>query len=127
MKDRKPEKPAEGIIRWGDYEDMKIYEVQCRCTDPDCSIEMIVAIEEEYPYDDITVEFGKEFRCHKFLDRIKNSLSMLFKGRYVGRSDTLLTKQSALNLAEVLKDSVKSMDECWEKRNQKKEEEKNNV
>jgi hypothetical protein len=131
------QKPAENIMLTHDFKDAKFYSVNCSCTNPDDKIDLEIEADE---YGEIVVYFHTTAKTHwwktlanwethkidnPFLYLIVNSVQSLINGLhqrikltkeiwwngYISlQTTTILTKQTALNFSETLKDAVKEIE-----------------
>jgi len=130
----KPQKPAEGILKTHDWGDSKFYEVPCHCgceSSHEVNVEADVTgiwvrtyTKEKTNYwserfsarNDIENSFLQW--CNWFLADVINSLcrkvsltwKLWTKGYVEYQSDIAMTKQQALNYAEILKSAIKDVE-----------------
>ncbi len=127
-----PQKPAEGITLDRDFGDSKFYTVNCSCGSPDDAIEFYVELDSDKM--DITVNtmltqktdywtqrFNAPARSNKFVElgynfanalwtRIKLTANIWIDGYVEYKSYTIMSKQQALNYANVLKTAIKEVE-----------------
>lgn len=99
------EPAAEGICLLYNKYDMKLFEVKCDCQDSDHSV--YVEFDHDIDMNTITIYTQGVLPFVKGLGRIKAALKILFTGRYQLETNTILTKQGAINLANTLLENVK--------------------
>ena len=126
-----PQVPAEGILKMSDHGDSKFYHIACSCGNVDDAVTMEVEADEcgvtvhfwnkvktdwwnetwKKRYD-IDNEFLQDIHWHwigflnGFWDRLKLTWKIWTKGYLEKESWTILNEQQALNLSEVLKQSI---------------------
>lgn len=102
----KPEKPAMGILKTGDFGPYKSYQVQCECHSPECSHHVYVEADSM----EVTVTIDLTMRSKWYsMNRWKQIWSILTKG-YVDTETTLVMhEQTALNYAETLRTAIKDV------------------
>ena len=105
----KAEKPATGIMLVKEYDDAKIYQIECECTDPDHN--HIIWVENDKELDSVSVTvYTTNTTPFWSTIRWKTIWELLTKG-YVKRDVTLLlNKQQALNYADALKKAIKDLE-----------------
>lgn len=95
-----PEKPANGILKQGDFGNAIFYYVQCECCNEDCSHTI------EVEADDLHVQVHLYSNHHtKWWEksRWKQIWQILTKGYAEMQTTIVLKEQTALNYGEVLK------------------------
>lgn len=100
------EKPAEGILRQGDYGDSKYYLVNCDCGNPDCSHEI------EVEADDFGVQVHISVTSHtKWWKRKRwaQIWQIITKGYAEMQTTIVLNEQTALNYSDTLKSAIKDV------------------
>jgi hypothetical protein len=114
----KAEKPAEGILKTGDFGDAMFYYVACDCTDSDCAHTI------EVEADDIHVQVHLYSNHHtKWWEkkRWKQIWQILTKGYAEMQMTIVLREQAALNYAETLKSAMKDVKKFRDERKRKNE------
>lgn len=102
----KAQKPAEGILKTGDFGDAMFYHIHCDCGSEDCAHEV------EIEADDIHVQVHIYHVQHtKWWDknRWKQIWQILTKGYAEMQTTIVMREQTALNYAETLKSAVKDV------------------
>ena len=130
----KAEKPAEGILKTGDYGNSKWYQVVCGCGHPDhsltveveaddCGINVntYVTVKTDYWTEnvkkryDIDNEWQQEFDWfwkdlwNGLVTRLKLTWTVWTKGYIKAETTIAMTEQQALNYAETLKSAIKDV------------------
>lgn len=130
----KAEKPAEGILKTGDYGNSKWYQVVCGCGQPDhsltveveaddCGINVntYVTVKTDYWTEnvkkryDIDNEWQQEFDWfwkdlwNGLVTRLKLTWTVWTKGYIKAETTIAMTEQQALNYAETLKSAIKDV------------------
>lgn len=102
----KAQKPAEGILKTGEFGDYKSYYVHCECGSAECAHHVWVEASDL----DVTVSFGLTLRSKwNSMNRWKQIWQILTKGYLDVESTIVLDEQSALNYAETLKLAMKDV------------------
>jgi hypothetical protein len=112
----KPETPASGILKQGDFGDTKFYYVQCDCSDPDCAHTI------EVEADDMLVQVHLYHNQHtKWWEknRWKQIWKILTKGYAEMQTTIVLTEQTALTYSAVLKSAMEDVKEFRDQRMKK--------
>jgi hypothetical protein len=96
----KPEKPAVGILKQGEFGDSVWYLVPCDCSDPDHSHTIEVEADETFSvnvhiYDRMITPFWSKSRWRQIWD-------ILSKGYTEYESTIILKEQQAINYADAL-------------------------
>ena len=132
----KAEKPAEGIMKTGDYGNSKWYQVVCGCSQPDHTLTVEVEAEDtgvsvntyvlaktDYWSEtvkkryDIDNPWLQEFDwtvkdiINGFVTRLKLTWTVWTKGYIRCETTILMSEQQALNYAETLKSAVQDVKE----------------
>ena len=130
----KAEKPAEGILKTGDYGDSKFYHVVCGCGQPDHSLTVEVeaaetgvnvntyatvktdfwteTVKKRY---DIDSEWQQEFDWfwkdlwNGLITRLKLTWTVWTKGYVQCETTIAMSEQQALNYAETLKSAIQDV------------------
>jgi hypothetical protein len=132
----KPEQPAEGIMKTGEFGDSKFYKVVCTCGQPDHDIDFEVeacdtginvntyvtaksdywtsAVEKRYDIDNPWLQewdwFWKDL-VNGIVTRVKLTWIIWTKGHVQVETTIAMNKQQALNYAETLKSAVKDVEQ----------------
>ena len=107
----KKQKPAEGIMKTHDFDDVKGFRVACQCSDSSHDILTWVEIEKDNP--EVTVSFFTESKIpfwKEGFNRFKYALKLIIHGTYESENHTIMSKQQAINFAHALIDSVKELE-----------------
>lgn len=133
-----PQIPAEGIMKTHDFKDSFSYRVSCTCGNPDCECEIF--IEKDEDLDEFIITFSTTQKTHwwktllsweihkidnpllywianttqSFINglyqRLKITKEVWWNGFVYYQSSTIISKQTALNLAEALKNSIQELE-----------------
>lgn len=132
--DLKPELPAEGILKTGDFGDSKFYKVVCGCGQPDHEINFEVEaadtgvnvntyltaksdywsedIKKRYDIDSPWLQewdwFWKDL-ANGFVRRVKLTWSIWINGYVKTETTIAMSEQQALNYAETLKKAIEDV------------------
>lgn len=134
-----PQTPAEGIMKTHDFQDVFSYRVSCTCGNEDDACEIF--IEKDADTEEFVITFSTTQKTHwwkslasweihkidnPFLYQIANFAQSFINGLYQRikitrdvwisghvcyQSSTILSKQTALNLAEALKNSIQELED----------------
>lgn len=109
----KAQTPAKGIMLQGDWTDAKAFHIPCECTDPDHGVDMWIEVNREKDIDAVDVTFyvktTNEFWREGY-NRIRAAWDILTKRVHTQSNTLLLDRQSALNMAEAIKRTVKELE-----------------
>lgn len=108
----KAQKPAKGILQTGDWPDAKSFMINCDCTDPDHSADMWVEVHRDADIETVDVTFYVKTTNEYWREgysRIRAAWDILTKGIHTQSNTLILDKQSALNVAEAIKSTVKEL------------------
>ena len=133
-----PQTPAEGIMLSGNYSDCKFYKITCTCGDDAHNIDVSISYDKDIG--DVVIEFYSKqkslywekvadwdtYKIHNtwlysiayfiksfingFGHRLKVTYNLWWNGYLEYQSDTIMSKQTALNFAEALKNTVLEID-----------------
>lgn len=133
-----PQTPAEGIMQTHKFNDSVFYSVNCSCGSDDHTMD--ISISYEKAVDDIVVEFYSKqkslywqkvaewnvynidnpwlFSIVYFIQgfvnglghRLKVTKNLWINGYIEYQSDTIMSKQTALNMAEAIKNTIEELD-----------------
>lgn len=106
------QKAAKGIMLQGDWKDAKSFYIPCECSDPDHAADMWIEVEREQDLECVNITFyvktTNEFWREGY-SRIRAVWDILTKGVHTQSNTLILDKQSALNMAEAIKSTVKDL------------------
>jgi hypothetical protein len=108
--------PAEGIMKTNDWGDSKVYRIACNCQDENHNHNMWVEADDH----DITVTIyttGKTNYWSK--TRWYHIWTLLTKGYIDTESTVCLTKQQAINYANVLQSAIVDVEQFRQQRKEK--------
>lgn len=110
----KAQKPAQGIMLQNDFGDSKNFKVECDCSSDDHAVYMWIEVDKDDDVNDVEVSFyvttwTKEF-WRNWPARLRAVYDILVKGVHKQEHHMILNKQSALNFAETIKQTVKEME-----------------
>ena len=108
----KPQTPAQGIMLNRNWGTARSYTVACECGEPDHFPQMWIEVGDESDADlqNVTVTFYVETASPWYsLNRWRQIWTMLTRGHVRQESALILSKQAALNLSTVLRNSVAEM------------------
>lgn len=97
------QKPAEGILKQGDYGNSKFYYIQCDCGDADCSHTV------EVEADDFGIQVQIYVKSHTKWwkkNRWQQIWQILTKGYSEMETTIIMKEQTAFNYAETLKSAI---------------------
>lgn len=110
-----PEKPAEGIMKLGDFGPAKFYKVDCSCGSDECAHQIEVEADDMNVtvsiYHDVTSKFWEK-------NRWKQIWQLLIKGYIDTQTTTVMNEQTALNYAEALKSAIRDVKDFRNERNE---------
>ncbi len=112
----KLQKPAQGIMQTGQWEDARSFRVACDCHSTDHDVNMWIEVNrdtEDPKLADVEVSFYVTTwtpLCKGWKDRLISAYDILFKGLHRQEHHMILNKQSALNFADAIKQSVKDLE-----------------
>ena len=108
----KAQTPAKGIMLQGDWPDAKSFHIPCECTDPDHAADMWIEVDRELDLECVNVTFyvktTNEFWREGY-SRVRAAWDILTKGVHTQSHTMILDKQSALNMAEAIKTTIKGL------------------
>jgi hypothetical protein len=108
------QRPAQGISLDKDFGDAKVFNVECDCSSDDHAVKMWIEVQRDRDIPDVEVSFyvttwTKEF-WNDWPARLRAVYDILVMGVHKQEHHMLLNRQSALNFAEAIKDTVKELD-----------------
>lgn len=136
----KPQLPAEGIMKTGDFGDAKFYKIACQCANPDHDIDFEVeaedpnvsvnvyvtvktdhwteSVKKRYDIDNPYLQeldwFWKDL-WNGVVTRVKLTWQIWTQGYIKTQTTIAMTEQQTLNYAETLKTAVKDVKEFKKK------------
>lgn len=112
----RPQTPAQGILKTGDYGDAVFYYVQCDCGSEDCSHTVEVEADDMHVhvhiYNNVHTKWWER-------NRWRQIWQILTKGYAEMQTTIVLDEQTAINYAEALKQATTNVKEFREKRTKK--------
>jgi hypothetical protein len=103
-----PQKPADGVLKIHDWGHSKMYKAVCMCGNDDCTHTIDVEAEEH----DITVTIYTKTRTNFWsTSRWYHIWKLLTTGYTDYETSILMTKQVALNYADVLQLAIKDVED----------------
>ncbi len=113
----KAQKPAEGVLKTGEFGSFKAYHVHCECGSQECAHELHVEADDI----NVTVQFYFTLRSKWYnMNRWKQIWQILTKGYLDLESTLVMNEQTALNYAETMKAAVKDVKVLRNERNKEK-------
>ena len=103
----KPQIPAEGILKSGDWGDSKSYQVVCGCHDPDH--EHTVWVEAEDVGINVNIYVNVKSPIWS-MNRWKQIWTLMTRGYLQHETTIMMSEQQALNYAETLKTAVRDIE-----------------
>ena len=110
----KAQTPASGISIERDFGDARVFNVECDCGSDDHAVKMWIEVQRDQDVPDVEVSFyvttwTKDF-WKEWPARFRAVYDILFKGVHKQEHHMLLNKQSAINFAQAIKDTVEELD-----------------
>lgn len=110
----KAEKPAEGILKRNNFGDAMSYSVACQCCGSECEHKVWIEADET----GISVTTYTQQKTNWWSKtRWQNMWTLLTKGYIELEASIIMNQQQALNYAEVLKSSIKDVENFRNQRN----------
>jgi hypothetical protein len=109
----KAQTPAQGISLSGDYGNSKNFRVDCDCGSDDHSARMWIEVNKEQDYSEVEVSFYVTTWTPLWSGwgaKLRAVYEILFKGVHKQEHHMLLKKQSGINFAHAILDTVKEME-----------------
>lgn len=109
----KPENPAKGILKTGEYGDSVLYHIRCECGNEDCAHEV------EVEADSMNVQVHIYHTQHTKwweLNRWKQLWQILTKGYSKMETTLVMDEQTSLNYSQALKDAITNVKHLRNKR-----------
>lgn len=108
----KPQKPAQGIMKTGDWGDSVSYQIICDCHDPDHNHNLWIEAENV----GISVTIYATVKSPWWsMNRFKQIWTLLTKGYLEQETVLAMSEQTALNYAETLKSAINDVKELRSK------------
>ena len=105
--------PARGISVDADYVDAKVFNIECDCSSDDHAVKMWIEVSQDSDIPNVEVSFYVTTWSQRFenlWDRIKIAFDVLFLGVHKQQHSILLNKQSAVNFANAIIDTVHDLE-----------------
>ena len=113
----KAQKPAEGVLKTGEFGLCKSYHIECECGSSECAHRVSIEADDMQ----VVVQFYLTFRSKWYtINRWKQMWSILTKGYLDLESTLVMNEQTALNYAETMKTAVKDVKVLKNERNKEK-------
>ncbi len=112
----KPETPAQGILKRGDWGNSKTYHVVCGCGDSDHDHSLWVESDDAGINITLYVNVNSPFWS---MNRFKQIWTLLTRGYLKHESTICMSEQQALNYSETLKTAITDVKTFREARNDK--------
>jgi hypothetical protein len=110
----KAQTPAQGISIDKDFGNAKVFNVECDCSADDHAVKMWIEVQRDPDIPDVEVSFYVTTWTPLWKgwpQKLKAVYDILVNGVHKQEHHILLNKQSALNFAEAIKDTVKELEE----------------
>lgn len=110
----KAQTPAQGISLEQDFGDAKVFNAECDCTSDDHAVKMWIEIQPDRDLPDVEVSFYVTTWTPMWAGwsrRLRAVYDILFKGVHKQEHHILLNKQTAVNFAGAIVDTVKELDD----------------
>lgn len=107
------EKPAKGIMKTGEYDMTEGYYIACDCHSTEHAVEMWIEVNKDDDLKAVSVEFFANMSMpiwQEGFSRIRAAWDVLIHGNYTQSHCMLLNKQTALTLAETIRETVERLD-----------------
>jgi hypothetical protein len=106
----KSQTPAEGIMIQKDWGKARSYTVACDCGDHEHNVHMWIEAKPEPDVQDVTLTFYVQTTNHWWdKNRWRQMWEILTKGYTKNEATVILSKQGALNLSTVIRNSVNDL------------------
>ena len=107
------QRPAEGISVERDFGDARVFNVECDCTNDDHAVKMWIEVQRDRDIPDVEVSFYVTTWTAKFWggwpQRLRAVWDILVHGVHKQEHHMLLNKQSAVNFANAIVETVKDL------------------
>jgi hypothetical protein len=111
----KPQTPAQAISVDKDWGDAKVFNVECDCSSDDHAVKMWIEVQRDTDIPDVEVSFYVTTWTKNFWKDLPARLGavydILVKGVHKQEHHMLLNKQSAINFAHTILNTVKELDD----------------
>lgn len=107
------EKPAEGVMKTGDWGKTKTYHIRCECGSPECAHD--VWVEADDMQVTVTTYLTMRTKWHN-MSRWKQIWTILTKGYLDTESTLVMNRQTAMNYAATLKVAVDDVEKLRSER-----------
>lgn len=102
----KAQKPAEGVLKTGDFGDAMFYHIHCDCSSEDCAHEVKIEADDIHVCVHIYhVQHTKWWQKNRW----QQIWQILTKGYAEMQTTIVMNEQTALNYSEVLKSATKDV------------------
>lgn len=108
----KAQKPAQGISIDSDFGNARVFNVECDCTADDHAIKMWIEVNQDPDIPDVELTFYVNTWTPFFeswRERLRAIWDIAINGVHKQQHSMLLNQQSALNLAEAIRTTVRDM------------------
>lgn len=110
----KAQTPAMGISLDKDFGDARVFNVECDCSSDDHAVKMWIEVQRDKDVPDVEVSFYVTTWTKNFWEdwpaRFRAVYEILVKGVHKQEHHMLLNKQSAMNFADAIKNTIKEME-----------------
>lgn len=109
----KAQKPAQGISIDNDYGDARIFNVECDCTSDDHAVKMWIEVQKDKDIPDVELTFYVTTWTPFFAswrERLQAIWDIAINGVHKQQHSMLLNRQTALNMAEAIKSTVRELE-----------------
>jgi hypothetical protein len=111
----KAQTPAQGISIEKDFGDARVFNVECDCSADDHSVKMWIEVQCDLDIPDVEVSFYVTTWTREFWKdwpaRLRAVYDILVKGVHKQEHHMILNRQSALNFAAAIKNTIKELEE----------------
>ena len=111
----KPQTPAQGVSLVNNWGDAKVFNVECDCSSDDHAIKAWIEVQRDADIPDVEVSFYVTTWTKNFWKdwpaRLTAVWDILAKGVHKQEHHLLLNKQSAINFAHTIIDTVKELED----------------
>lgn len=104
--------PLKGIMLDNDFKDAKVYTIACDCHDPNHSVHMWISLEGDEDCKDINMTFYVNTTTpfwKQGFNRCKAAWDILVRGYREDQHTLILSRESALNVANTIKKTIKDL------------------
>ena len=110
----KAQTPAQGISLERDFGDARVFNVECDCTSDDHAVKMWIEVQRDRDVPDVEVSFYVTAWTPVWAgwgQRLRAVYDILFKGVHKQEHHIMLNKQSAVNFAGAIIDTINELEE----------------